>query len=148
MLYLSLTFSVVIRYIGSFKVSDVSNCGREGRPFRQRNTVAGEPNGLTKRALYELTSARLAWPRSEVAAAVQIVLTVIMECLRRGEKVKISGFGSFEVRAKKARPVRNLRNGAPLVIAARRVVCFKPSYRLKTFIAHRTDSKRNPTYPR
>ena len=148
MLYLSLTRSIVRRYIDSFKVSDVSNCGREERPVRQTNTVAGEPNGLTKRALHELTSARLAWPRSEVAPAVQIVLTVIMECLQRGEKVKISGFGSFEVRAKKARPVRNLRNGAPLVIAARRVVCFKPSCRLKSFIAHRNDLKRNPTYSR
>ena len=90
--------------------------------------MAGEPNGLTKRVLYELISARLDWPQSDAAAAVQIVLTVIMECLRRGEKVKISGFGSFEARTKKA---RNLRNGAPLVIAARRVVCFKPSYTLK-----------------
>ncbi len=110
--------------------------------------MADEPKGLTKRVLYELISARLDRPRSEAAAAVQIVLTVMMECLRRGEKVKISGFGSFEVRAKKARPARNLRNGAPLVIAARRVVCFKPSYTLKTFIARRTDLKRNPTYPR
>jgi nucleoid DNA-binding protein len=117
-------------------------------PFGQRNTMAGEPNGLTKRALYELISARLDWPRSDAAEAVQIVLTVIMECLRRGEKVKISGLGSFETRAKKARPGFNLRNGAPLVIAARRVVRFKPSSTLKTLIAHRTDLKRNPMYPR
>ena len=55
----------------------------------------------------------------------------VKETLGRGEKIKISGFGNFVVRAKKQRIGRNPQTGAPIPISARRVLTFKPSQVLK-----------------
>ena len=55
----------------------------------------------------------------------------IVRELVQGHDVKLSGFGSFEVRAKAARPGRNPKTGAPVPIAPRRVVTFKASAALK-----------------
>ena len=51
--------------------------------------------------------------------------------LAKGESVKISGFGNFEVHTKTARPGRNPQTGEPVVIAARRVVTFRASGSLR-----------------
>ena len=51
--------------------------------------------------------------------------------LRRGRKVTLSSFGSFNVRAKKQRQGRNPKTGVPAVISARRIVSFTPSVNLK-----------------
>ena len=51
--------------------------------------------------------------------------------LVRGNSVKISGFGNFEVHTKTARPGRNPQTGEPVVIAARRVVTFRASGSLR-----------------
>jgi integration host factor subunit alpha len=55
----------------------------------------------------------------------------IKETLARGEPVKISGFGNFVVREKKARVGRNPQTGRDIEISARRVLTFKPSQVLK-----------------
>jgi len=59
------------------------------------------------------------------------VLKEILDCLERGETVKLSGFGSFVVRKKALRTGRNPRTGEDALISARRVVMFKPSEILK-----------------
>ena len=70
-------------------------------------------------------------PKSECATAVELVLKEILDCLERGETVKLSGFGSFVVRKKAQRMGRNPRTGQDVPISARRVVMFKPSEILK-----------------
>jgi integration host factor subunit alpha len=55
------------------------------------------------------------------------VLKEIMDCLERGEKVKLSAFGSFVVRKKGQRMGRNPKTGEKALISPRRVVMFKPS---------------------
>ncbi len=51
--------------------------------------------------------------------------------LERGEEVKLSGFGNFELREKKERPGRNPKTGVEVQITARRVVTFRPGQKLK-----------------
>ena len=51
--------------------------------------------------------------------------------LIKGESVKLSGFGNFQVRAKPQRPGRNPKTGEEMPISARRVVTFHPSNKLK-----------------
>ena len=51
-----------------------------------------------------------------------------------GEKIKISGFGNFVVRDKKARVGRNPQTGEEITISARRVLTFKPSLVLKNIL--------------
>lgn len=57
--------------------------------------------------------------------------------------IKISGFGNFVVRAKPGRTGRNPQTGAPISIAARRVLTFKPSQVLKSLLnPHKTPPPR------
>ena len=50
----------------------------------------------------------------------------------RGEQVKLSGFGNFDLREKKERPGRNPKTGEEIPITARRVVTFRPGQKLKS----------------
>ncbi len=65
------------------------------------------------------------------AEIVTLVLDLIKEALEKGEKVKISGFGNFEIRKKDPRKGRNPQTGEEIVISERRVLTFKASQVLK-----------------
>ena len=72
--------------------------------------------------------------KKEAAEIVESVFNQIKETLERGEKIKISGFGNFIVREKKARIGRNPQTGEEITISARRVLTFKPSQVLKNVL--------------
>lgn len=72
--------------------------------------------------------------KKEAAEIVETVFNVVKETLERGEKIKISGFGNFIVREKKARIGRNPQTGEEITISARRVLTFKPSQVLKNIL--------------
>jgi integration host factor subunit alpha len=86
---------------------------------------------MTKTDLVEVVYERVGLSRKEAAEAVDSVLEIIKDSLRRGEKVKIAGFGSFAVNRKRARRGRNPETGAPLIIGSRCVLSFKASDILK-----------------
>jgi integration host factor subunit alpha len=69
--------------------------------------------------------------KKEAAEVVEAVFHVMKITLAKSEKIKISGFGNFIVRAKKQRMGRNPQTGKPIVIQQRRVLNFKPSQVLK-----------------
>jgi integration host factor subunit alpha len=58
---------------------------------------------------------------------VELVLKEIIDCLERGETVKLSAFGSFVVRNKGPRPGRNPKTGVVVPIPPQRAIVFKPS---------------------
>ena len=72
--------------------------------------------------------------KKEAAEIVETVFNCIKETLESGEKIKISGFGNFVVREKKARIGRNPQTGEEITISARRVLTFKPSQVLKNIL--------------
>src|SRR5262247_3988216 len=72
--------------------------------------------------------------KKEAAEIVENVFNTIKDTLERGEKIKISGFGNFVVRDKKARIGRNPQTGEEIEISARRVLTFKPSQVLKNVL--------------
>ena len=69
--------------------------------------------------------------KKEAAEVVESVFQLMKQTLAANEKIKISGFGNFVVRAKKERMGRNPQTGEPIVIHERRVLNFKPSQVLK-----------------
>ncbi len=69
--------------------------------------------------------------KKEAAEIVEAVFLVMKKTLADNQKIKISGFGNFVVRAKKERMGRNPQTGEPIVIAERQVLNFKPSQVLK-----------------
>ena len=70
--------------------------------------------------------------KKETADMVDVVFEVIKDTLATGEKLKISGFGNFVVREKRARVGRNPQTGEEITISARKVLTFKPSQVLKS----------------
>lgn len=55
----------------------------------------------------------------------------IRSTLASGEDVKLSGFGNFQLREKKARPGRNPKTGESVAVSARRVVLFKAAQKMR-----------------
>ncbi len=72
--------------------------------------------------------------RAQASRALDAVVEGIQTGLSRGDRVTISGFGSFGVLHRKARRVRNPANGKAIEIAARRVARFAPGSGLKSVI--------------
>lgn len=63
------------------------------------------------------------------------VMGIIAEELDGGSRVAIGGFGSFEVRRRKARTARNPRTGESISVPARNFPAFKPASGLKDRVA-------------
>jgi integration host factor subunit alpha len=63
----------------------------------------------------------------EAARLVEIIFDSIKGKLGDGEKVQITGFGTFLVRQKRERRGRNPQTGQEMVIQPRRSVVFRPS---------------------
>ena len=64
--------------------------------------------------------------KKQATEAIELTLELIKRALKRGEKVQLVGFGSFQVRNKKARKGRNPQTGEEITISARKVLKFKP----------------------
>jgi integration host factor subunit alpha len=90
---------------------------------------------MTKADIVEGVYDRLGgFSKKEASAIVETILDVMKDALVSGEKVKISSFGSFSVRAKNERMGRNPKTGRPLEITARKVLTFKPSQVLRSIL--------------
>jgi integration host factor subunit alpha len=63
----------------------------------------------------------------EVARLVEVIFETIKKRLGAGEKVQITGFGTFMIRQKRERRGRNPQTGEEMVIHPRRSVVFRPS---------------------
>lgn len=61
----------------------------------------------------------------DAAAALDSVVAAITEGLKNGEKVQISGFGTFELKEKPAREGINPKTGEKIKIAASKIPAFK-----------------------
>ena len=67
---------------------------------------------MNKSQLVDALAARYEGNRKQAQQALESVLDTIKREVARGEKVAITGFGSFEERVREARWVRNPRTGA------------------------------------
>ncbi len=82
---------------------------------------------LTKARLVDQLRERIGFPRQDASALVEGLLDLMKEALEAGESVKVSGFGNFVVRAKRARRGRNPHTGEAITLPGRRVLTFKAS---------------------
>jgi DNA-binding protein HU-beta len=69
--------------------------------------------------------------KADAGRAVDAVVSTISDALRAGEKVAITGFGSFEVRQRAARTGRNPQTGATMQVPASKAPAFKAGKGLK-----------------
>jgi integration host factor subunit alpha len=89
---------------------------------------------LTRADITEALQEKVGLSRTDGSSLVERTLELIAAAMERGETVKLSGFGVFQVRAKRERIGRNPKTGAPATIAPRRVIGFRASQVLKARI--------------
>ena len=86
---------------------------------------------LTKAEMAQRLFEDVGLNKREAKEFVDIFFDVIREALEKGENVKLSGFGNFDLRQKNQRPGRNPKTGEEIPISARRVVTFRAGQKLK-----------------
>ena len=85
---------------------------------------------MTKKDLIEVVAKKANLTNKASRDAVQTTLNTIRDSLKRGEKVVLTGFGTFSVRSRQQRIGRNPKTGERITLAARKAPGFTPG---KTF---------------
>ncbi len=99
---------------------------------------------ITRAQLTEAVYQEVGLSRNESADLVESVLAEMSDALIRGEMVKLSSFGSFQVRQKGQRMGRNPKTGEEVPILPRRVLVFRPSHVLKKRINEEPEGAAEP----
>ena len=89
---------------------------------------------LTKKDLIELVAKKANLTNKAARESVQAMLNGIRDSLKRGEKVVITGFGTFSVRKRVERIGRNPKTGEKMTIEARKAPGFTPGKTLKRIV--------------
>ena len=89
---------------------------------------------LTKKDIINSIYMQLGFSKKILDTILDDVLYIIIKNLKKNKKVKISNFGTFEIRKKKEREGRNPRTKEKKFISARNVVLFKASKDFKKFV--------------
>ena len=89
---------------------------------------------MTKRELIEVVAKKANLTNKAARDSVQAVINSIRDALKRGEKVVITGFGTFSVRNRVERIGRNPKTGEKITIAARKAPGFTPGKTLKKVV--------------
>ena len=133
--------------------SRTSKVAENGDLFEIRRALSGEQFGPfdTSEKLYiivgidyipfelielfrEITGIKVVVDIFDSNEILDMVLDEIVQELARGNDVKLSSFGTFSLRDKKARSGRNPKTGVEAVITSRRVISFKPSQTMRKTI--------------
>ncbi|MHC4713625.1 MAG: HU family DNA-binding protein [Planctomycetota bacterium] len=86
---------------------------------------------MTKADLVEAVAGKIGMSKSQAEGAVGAVLDSITAGLQSDSEVRLVGFGTFQVRQRKARTGRNPRTGETIMIDASTTVGFKAGKALK-----------------
>jgi DNA-binding protein HU-beta len=90
---------------------------------------------MTKAELIDSISTKAELPKQKAEEVVNGLFDDIVGALKTGDKVNISGFGTFSVSERKARTGRNPKTGETIQIASSRAAKFKAGKGLKESLA-------------
>ncbi|SMQ85598.1 integration host factor subunit alpha [Devosia lucknowensis] len=96
---------------------------------------------ITRAALSERAADATGLSRFDTAQISDRMFELIGDALKQGETVKLTGFGTLEVRSRAERVGRNPRTGDEHRIAPRHTVVLIPSARLRDSMDHRATEK-------
>lgn len=97
--------------------------------FKQGNGIVNKT--ITRAMLSEAAASRTGLAKADVAAIGDTMFDLIREALMAGQNVKLTTFGSLQVRARAERLGRNPRTGTEHRISPRHTVVFTPSAQLR-----------------
>jgi integration host factor subunit beta len=86
---------------------------------------------MTKSDLIERLCQDQKLPKGKAELLVNSIFDCLEQALRRGERIEIRGFGSFEIRRYKAYQGRNPKTGVPVSVQEKRLPFFKVGKELK-----------------
>ena len=86
---------------------------------------------MNKDRLIDAVALKLGSTKSEAERAINATLDEVTTALSKGEEVSLTGFGTFAVSSRKARPGVNPRTGEKIQIAAVKVPKFRAGKNLK-----------------
>jgi nucleoid DNA-binding protein len=89
---------------------------------------------MNKSEIIEDIATKTGTPKVRVAAYVNTFMETIQEALIRGDKVTISGFGTFTVSERKSFQGHNPKSGASIKVPARRIPVFRAGKELKALM--------------
>ncbi len=89
---------------------------------------------MNKAELIAAVAASAEVSQKEAAKVVGAVMDEIKEALKKGDKVQLVGFGSFEVKNKPERKGKNPRTGEEITIKASKAPVFKAGKAFKEYI--------------
>ena len=90
---------------------------------------------MTKTDLIAQVAANTEMSKKSAEQAVNAVFEALGKAMAEGEKITISGFGTFEVRERAERQGINPRTREPITIAASKVPTFKAGKAFKDAVA-------------
>ncbi len=90
---------------------------------------------MNKTELIAAAAERAGLTKKDTERVLNAAIDAVTEALVQGERVQVSGFGTFETRMRQARMGRNPHTNEAIEIAATRVPAFKPSKALKDSVA-------------
>ena len=89
---------------------------------------------MNKAELVAAVAAKTGDTKKAAEASVDAIVAAIKESLKKGEKVQLVGFGSFEVRKRAARKGRNPQTKEEIKIPASKAPVFKAGKQLKELV--------------
>ena len=89
---------------------------------------------FTKKDIINSVYMQLGFSKKVLESILDDMLSIILYNIKQNKKIKISNFGTFELRYKKQREGRNPKTKEIKIISARNVILFKPSKYLREFI--------------
>jgi DNA-binding protein HU-beta len=89
---------------------------------------------MNKAQLINEVAKRSGITKKDAKAAVDAVFSSIKDALAKGQRVRLIGFGTFEVRKRNQRRGKNPKTGQTITIPARKVPAFKASSELKRVV--------------
>ncbi|MCL1926211.1 MAG: HU family DNA-binding protein [Syntrophorhabdaceae bacterium] len=89
---------------------------------------------MTKAELVEAIRAGAGIGKGQAESAVEAFQNAVIKCLKKGDKLTLTGFGTFGVTSRKARMGRNPQTGEAIKIKAAKVPKFTPGKVLKEAI--------------
>ena len=102
-----------------------------GRP----ESVTTRRKCMNKGDLVDVVAKNTGESKRVVGDVLDEVVTQVQKTVKKGEKVTLPGFGTFERRARSARTARNPQTGEPIKIKATKVPAFKAGASFKTYVS-------------
>lgn len=92
---------------------------------------------MNKKELIDAVAASTGQTKRLVADVLDDAIVTIQKQVKKGERVSLPGFGTFERRSRAARKARNPQTGETVKVKASKVPAFRPGTGFKEFVAGR-----------